>query len=35
MDRVARNIIRWMLIMIALQTILEVELISLFTRQGR
>jgi hypothetical protein len=35
MDRTARDVIRWMLIMITLQTILEVELISPFIRQGR
>ena len=35
MDRTARDIIRWMLTMITLQAILEVELISLFIRQGR
>jgi hypothetical protein len=35
MDRTARDVLRWMLIMITLQTILEVELISLFIRQGR
>jgi hypothetical protein len=34
-DRVARNFIRWMLIMMTLQTILYVEIISLFMTQDR
>ncbi len=34
-DRVARNFIRWMLIMMTLQTILYVEIIWLFMPRGR
>lgn len=35
MDRMARDIVRWMLIMMTLQTILEAEIISLLMAQGR